>query len=227
MRILVIEDHASLAKNLFDYFGRLGHVLDWAADGISGLHLAVTINFDIIILDISLPGIDGLEVCRKLRQEARMDLPIIMLTARDTVDDRITGLDIGADDYLVKPFEMKELNARIQALNRRAQKQWTSTILAVGDLTFDIHTMEVRRAGQILKLPPLQLKLLKFLMMNTHRVVSSSELEQSIWGDEPPLTSALRTHLHSLRQIVDKPFDKALLRTVTGFGYRLTDEEQT
>ena len=227
MRILVIEDHAGLAKNLFDYFGRLGHVLDWAADGISGLHLAVTNNFDVIILDISLPGIDGLEICRKLRQEARMDLPIIMLTARDTVDERITGLDIGADDYLVKPFEMKELNARIQALTRRAQKQWTSTTLVVGDLTLDLHTMEVRRAGRLLKLPPLQLKLLKFLMMNSNRVVSSTELEQSIWGDEPPLTSALRTHLHSLRQIIDKPFDKTLLRTVTGFGYRLTDEEQT
>jgi DNA-binding response OmpR family regulator len=225
MKILVIEDHASLAQNLFEYFGRLGYTLDWAADGVSGLHQAVTGDFDVIILDLSLPGIDGIEVCRKLRQEARLDVPIIMLTARDTLDDRVTGLEIGADDYLVKPFELKELNARIQALARRAQKQWTTTTLTVGDLSFDTHTMEVKRAGQVLKMPPLQLKLLKFLMLNTHRVVSSSELEQVLWGDEPPGTSALRTHLHTLRQIVDKPFDKPLIKTVTGFGYRLTDED--
>lgn len=224
MKILIIEDNASLAQNLFDYFARLGHILDWAADGVSGLHLAVTDDFDIIVLDLSLPGIDGIEICHKLRYEACLDIPIIILTARDTLEDRVKGLDTGADDYLAKPFEMKELNARIQALVRRSQKNWTAKLLNVGDLSFDMHTMEVQRAGKILKMPPLQLKLLRFLMLNTHRVISSKELERVIWDDEPPVTSALRTHLHTLRQIVDKPFSKPLIKTVVGFGYRIVDE---
>lgn len=222
MRILVIEDHSGLAKNLFDYFGRLGHILDWAADGINGLHLAVTQKFDVIILDLSLPGISGLEICRKLRQEASQATPIIMLTARDTVDDRIKGLDIGADDYLVKPFDLKELASRIHALTRRAQKQWLSKILIVGDLSFNTLTLEVKRADKMLKLPPIPLKLLKFLMLHTDRVVSASELEQAVWGEDVPQTSALRTHLHTLRQVIDKPFDQPLLKTVPGMGYRLT-----
>jgi len=225
MKILIIEDHASLAQNLVDYFSRLGHTLDCAANGVIGLHLAITGEFDAIILDISLPGLDGLEVCRKIREEAHLDTPIIMLTARDTLDDRVAGLNIGADDYLVKPFELKELNARIEALVRRTKRHWSGGTLSVSDLIFDTHTMTVKRADQSIKMPPLQLKLLKYLMLNTHRVVSSSELEQVIWGDEPPVTSALRTHLHTLRQLIDKPFAKPLLKTITGFGYRLTDEE--
>jgi DNA-binding response OmpR family regulator len=223
MRILVIEDHSGLAKNLFDYFGGHGHTLDWAPDGINGLHLAVTQKYDVIVLDLSLPGIDGIEVCRKLRQEAGLAIPIIMLTARDTVDDRVKGLDIGADDYLIKPFDLKELDSRIHALTRRAQNQWTSKNLTVGDLNFNTLTMEVKRAGQLLKLPPIPLKLLKFLMVNTDRVVSTDELEQAVWGEDIPQTSALRTHLHTLRMVIDKPFDRPLLKTIPGFGYRLTD----
>ncbi len=223
MRILVIEDHSGLAKNLFDYFGRDGHTLDWAADGLNGLHLAVTQKYDAIILDLSLPGIDGIEVCRKLRYEANLTTPILMLTARDTVDDRIRGLDIGADDYLVKPFDLKELDSRIHALTRRARNQWASKTLTVGDLSFNTLTMEVKRADKLLKLPPISLKLLKFLMMNTDRVVSADELEQAVWGEDVPQTGALRTHLHTLRQVIDKPFDLQLLKTLPGIGYRLTD----
>lgn len=224
MKILVIEDHAGLAQNLFEYFGRLGHTLDWAADGLNGLHLAVTDTFDVIVLDLSLPGIDGIQVCRKLRQEALQSVPIIMLTARDTIDERVQGLDAGADDYLVKPFDLKELDARIQALVRRSQAQWSSKQIVVGDLVFDTLTFEVERAGRLLKLPPIPLKLLKFLMLNSNRVVSSAELEQAIWGDNPPDSGALRTHLHTLRHVVDKPFPKPLLKTIPGIGYRLVDE---
>lgn len=224
MKILIIEDHAGLAQNLFEYFGRLGHTLDWAADGLSGLHLAVTDKFDVIVLDLSLPGLDGIQVCRKLRQEALQDVPIIMLTARDTIDERVQGLDVGADDYLVKPFDLKELDARIQALVRRSQAQWTAKKIVVGDLAFDMLTFDVERAGRPLKLPPIQLKLLKFLMLNSNRVVSSAELEQSIWGDNPPDSSALRTHLHTLRNIIDKPFAVSLLKTIPGVGYRLSDK---
>ena len=224
MKILVIEDNAGLAQNLFEYFGRQGYTLDWAADGVSGLHLAITEKFDVIILDLTLPGMDGIEICRKLREEAFQDVPIIMLTARDTVDERVRGLDVGADDYLVKPFDLKELNSRIQALTRRANSQWRSKTLVVGNLSLDTLTLEVTREGRPLKLPPIQLKLLKFLMINTQRVIASSELEHAIWGDDPPETSALRTHLHTLRQIIDKPFEQPLLKTIPGMGYRLTDE---
>ena len=224
MKILVIEDNAGLAQNLFEYFGRQGDTLDWAADGISGLHLAITEKYDVIVLDLTLPGLDGIEICRKLREEAFQDIPIIMLTARDTIDERVRGLDVGADDYLVKPFDLKELNSRIQALVRRANSQWRSKKLVVGDLTLDTLTLEVKREERALKLPPIQLKLLKYLMINTKRVIQSDELERAIWGDNPPETSALRTHLHTLRQIIDKPFEQPLLKTIPGMGYRLTDE---
>lgn len=225
MKILIIEDHAGLAQNLFEYFGRFGHTLDWAADGLSGLHLAVTDKFDVIVLDLALPGLDGIQVCRKLRQEALQNVPIIMLTARDTVDDRVRGLEVGADDYLVKPFNLKELDARIQALVRRSQGQWPLKKIVVGDLVFDTLTYEVERAGQLLKLPPIQLKLLKLLMLNSNRVISSAELEEAVWGDNPPDSGALRTHLHTLRHIIDKPFSKPMLKTIPGIGYRLVDQD--
>lgn len=224
MKILVIEDNAGLAQNLFEYFGRQGYTLDWASDGITGLHLAVTQKFDLIILDLALPGMDGIEVCRKLREEARQNTPIIILSARDAVDERVEGLNAGADDYLVKPFDLKELNSRIQALIRRTNPMWVSKTLTVGDLSFNTLTLEVKRAGQLLKLSPIQLKLLKFLMLHSERVIGSHELESAVWGDDPPETSALRTHLHTLRQTIDKPFRQALLKTIPGIGYRLTDE---
>lgn len=224
MNILVVEDHVSLVQNLFEYFSRLGHTLDWAGDGVIGLQLASSGEFDVIILDLALPGLDGIQVCQKLRTEALIDIPVIMLTAKDTVDDRVKGLEAGADDYLVKPFSLEELNARVQALVRRSHKKWSSKTLVFDDLVFDTMTMEVKRAGRPLKLPPIQLKLLKFLMLNSQRVVSASDLEGSIWGENPPNSGALRTHLHTLRSIIDKPFSRPLLKTFPGIGYRLTDE---
>jgi DNA-binding response OmpR family regulator len=148
-----------------------------------------------------------------------------MLTAKDSVGDRVNGLIAGADDYLVKPFGLEELEARIQALHRRSIKRWSTKTIVFGDLVLNMLTKEVERDGQALKLPPIQLKLLGFLMLNTNRVVSSTELEEAIWGDDTPESSALRTHLHTLRQIIDKPFDRSLLKTFPGIGYRLVDED--
>lgn len=221
MRILVIEDHLDIAENIGDYLEPKGHVLDFAADGITGLHLALTQTYDVIVLDLMLPAMDGITVCRKLRTEGKKNTPLIMLTARDRVDDRVLGLQVGADDYLVKPFALPELEARLQALQRRGSGHSTKAVLKVADLEFDPETLTTRRGGQTLNLNPTMRALLKVLMENTQRVVSREELEQALWGDDPPDKDVLRAHIYTLRSIIDKPFPQKLLQTVHGAGYRL------
>jgi DNA-binding response OmpR family regulator len=191
---------------------------------LSGLHLAASNEYDAIILDLSLPGIDGLELCRQLRSVKHSDVPILMLTARDTLDDKLTGFSVGADDYLVKPFELQEVYARVQALWRRS-KQSSKSILKVSDLTLDTQTREVRRADVTLNLNPIPFKILQLLMENTHRVVSRSEIEIQVWGDDATDSDALRTHISSLRNTIDKPFSNKLLHTMHGVGYRLYEGE--
>jgi DNA-binding response OmpR family regulator len=224
MRILVIEDNPDILANVVDYLQLKGYSVDCAQDGLGGLHLAVTQTFDLIVLDIMLPGIDGYQLCQRLRKDARLDIPIIMLTARDTLADRIHGLDIGADDYLVKPFALSELLARIQAILRRAQGGRPHE-LRVGDLVFDVDTLQVQRAGQVLKMHPFGLKLLAVLMQKSPAVVRRDVLEKELWGDDCPDSDSLRSHIHQLRQNVDKPFSKPLLHTVHGIGYRLAEED--
>jgi DNA-binding response OmpR family regulator len=224
MRILIVEDHRDIAENIGDYLEPKGHELDYAADGITGLHLAVTNDYDVIVLDLMLPALDGLQVCRKLRQEGKRNTPVLMLTARDQLDDKIEGFDAGADDYLVKPFAMKELEIRLNALSRRATTSQASRVLKVGDLEFDPDTQTVKRAGQRLELNPSLRTLLGLLMSNSHRVVKRDELEQALWGDERPDGDVLRAHIYALRTAIDRPFPLKLLHTVHGMGYRLTDE---
>ena len=226
-RILLVEDHQDIAEMLYAYLERRGFSLDYAADGVTGLHLAVTNHYDVIVLDLMLPGMDGLSLCRKLRQDARDDTPVLMLTARDTLDDKVTGLETGADDYLVKPFEVRELEARVRALIRRRQGAGAPQRLRVGDLELDLGTLVARRAGQELTLTPIGLKLLTVLMRSSPRVVSRRELEREVWGDGLPDSDALRSHLYNLRKAIDRPFDKPLLRTIQGAGYRLTDDDRS
>jgi DNA-binding response OmpR family regulator len=221
MHILIVEDTRDIAENIADFFEPKGHELDFAADGLSGLHLAVTRRFDVIVLDLNLPGIDGIALCRKLRREAQVFTPVLMLTARDQLDDKLAGFDAGADDYLVKPFSMKELEARLNALVKRGATATTGRTLAVGDLEYNLDTLQAKRAGQALELNPIQRKLLDLLLQNTHRVVSREELERHIWGDALPDKDVLRTHIYSLRHAIDKNFDTKLLHTVHGAGYRL------
>ena len=222
MRILIVEDNPDILANVFDYLQLKGYTVDCAQDGLGGLHLAVTQTYDLIVLDIMLPGIDGYQICRRLREDARLDVPVIMLTARDTLDDRIRGFGTGADDYLVKPFALSELHARIQAVLRRA-RGGRSHELRVGDLSFDVETLQVRRAGRTLKPHPFGLKLLEILMRKSPAVVRREELERELWGDDCPDSDSLRSHIHQLRQIVDKPFGSPLLHTVHGIGYRLAE----
>lgn len=221
MRILIIEDHRDIADNIADYLEPKGHALDFAGDGVTGLHLAVTNEYDVIVLDLTLPGLDGLEVCRKLRDEAKKSTPVLMLTARDQLEQKIEGFQAGADDYLVKPFAMKELEVRLDALSRRGGHRFASRIMQVGDLQFDPDTQTVRRGGRRLELNPSLRTLLGVLMTNTHRVVTRDELEHALWGDEPPDGDVLRTHIYALRSVIDRPFADKLLHTIHGTGYRL------
>jgi DNA-binding response OmpR family regulator len=169
-----------------------------------------------------LPGIDGYQVCERLRRGAGSETPIIMLTARDSLDDRLQGLNSGADDYLLKPFALSELVARIEAVLRRTQGS-RKRQLQVGDLIYDLDTLGVSRAGKPLRLNPIGYKLLAILMQKSPAVVRREFLENALWGDDLPESDSLRSHIHQLRQALDKPFDKPLLHTIHGVGYRLTE----
>ncbi|MBI3479926.1 MAG: response regulator transcription factor [Nitrosomonadales bacterium] len=222
MHLLLIEDNRDLVRNMFDYFEPKGYVMDCAGDGSRGLHLAASNSYDAIILDLMLPGLDGLTLCRRLREGGK-HVPVLMLTARDSLEDKITGLGAGADDYVVKPFMLREVDARLNALVRRSQLLESSLALQVGDLSFDPGTLKVKRGNRRLELPPIPLKLLELLMRSSPRVLSRDVLERSIWGDSPPDSDALRAHMHILRNAIDKNTDHPLIKTHRGVGYQIGD----
>lgn len=226
MRILVIEDNTDIAANLGDFLEERGHTVDFAGDGITGLHRAIVDDFDAIILDLNLPGIDGLEVCRKLREEAGKQTPVLMLTARDALEQKLAGFESGADDYLVKPFALQELEARLTVLLRRGRGKATR-VLNVADLEYNLDTLEVVRAGKSITLNPTALKILQILMESSPAVVTRQELETYVWGEELPDSDSLRVHIHGLRSAVDRPFDKQLIQTRHGIGYRLVELDAT
>ncbi|AER54784.1 response regulator transcription factor [Pseudoxanthomonas spadix] len=221
MRLLVIEDNRNLVANLFDYFESRGHALDAAPDGVTGLHLATTQVFDAVLLDWMLPRMDGREVLRRLRGEYGSIVPVIMLTARDELPDKIDGFRTGADDYLTKPFAMQELEVRLEALLARANGRNRRRVLQVADLTLDLSTLEATRAGQPLHLYPACRKLLEVLMQASPAAVTRQRLEYALWGDEPPDGDMLRSHIYELRRSVDGPFQTKLIQTLPRVGYRL------
>ena len=224
MRVLIIEDNPDIAANLGDYLEDHGHTVDFAGDGITGLHLAVVNEFDSIVLDLALPGMDGLDVCRKLRSEAGKDTPVLMLTARDRLEDKLAGFETGADDYLVKPFELQEVEARLNVLAGRGRRR-NSRELKVGDLNYNLDTLNVSRGDEDIYLNPIGLKLLHCLMEASPNVVSRAELEMEVWGEEMPDSDSLRVHIHSLRSAIDKPFGSNLIQTRHGIGYRLVEPD--
>jgi len=221
MRVLVIEDHPDLAANLGDFLSAHSHSVDFASDGPSGLNLAQAGGHDVIVLDRMLPGMDGTTLCKKLRQQGNTT-PVLMLTALDTVANRVEGLVSGADDYLVKPFALSELAARLHALHRRASG-WNggSGKLQVADLVLDTETAEAHRGEAKLDLTRAERRLLELLLRRSPKLVSRTELERALWGDDAPDGDVLRAHMHNLRNAVDKPFEKKLIHTVHGEGYRL------
>ncbi len=224
MRVLIIEDNPDIAANLGDYLEDHGHTVDFAGDGITGLHLAVVNEFDAIVLDLALPGMDGLDVCRKLRTEASKDTPVLMLTARDRLEDKLAGFETGADDYLVKPFELQEVEARLNVLAGRGRRR-NRRELKVGDLSYNLDTLNVSRGDKEIYLNPIGLKLLHCLMDASPNVVSRSELEMEVWGEEMPDSDSLRVHIHSLRSAIDKPFGSNMIQTRHGIGYRLVEPD--
>jgi len=224
MRVLIIEDNPDIAANLGDYLEDHGHTVDFAGDGVTGLHLAVVNEFDVIVLDLALPGMDGLELCRRLRADADKDTPVLMLTARDRLQDKLAGFEMGADDYLVKPFELQEVEARLKVLAGRGRRR-VRRELRVGDLTFNLDTLAVNRAGNDIYLNPIGLKLLQILMESSPNVVSRNDLEMEVWGEEMPDSDSLRVHIHSLRSSIDKPFGSSMIQTRHGIGYRLVESD--
>jgi len=220
-RILLVEDHADLAETVLDFLTSMGWEVDYAADGMTGLHLSRTQNFDAIVLDVMLPGLDGLTLCRQLREQYRSSTPIIMMTARDELSDKLAGFENGADDYLVKPFDLPELVARVDSVVRRHQRRLMPETLQVADLVLDTGSRQVHRAGKELSLSPTSFKILSILLQNSPNVVSRETLEFELWNDSPPASDSLRSLIYKLRKTVDKPFDHSLISTVQGAGYKV------
>ena len=222
MHILIVEDDPDLSSVIGAFFEARGHVVDYAQDGPMGLQLAQSRAPDAMVLDLMLPGIPGLDLCRRLRESTAPGVPILMLTARDTLEDKLKGFKAGADDYLVKPFSMLELEARLLALHQRDKLTQRGHVLRVADLEYNLDTEEIRRGQRVIRLKPAARKLLACLMRASHRIVSRQELEQALWADEPPDHDALRVHVHAIRSAIDGAGEPALVHTVRGAGYRIS-----
>ncbi len=222
MHLLVMEDEQRLAYLLRRVLLEERHTVDVAHDGNSGLDLALSETYDVVILDIMLPGIDGIEVCRQMRAE-RIMTPVLMLTARGSVEDRVTGLNVGADDYLVKPFAMEELLARINALLRRRDQRFNDKPrLTVGDLTLDLLSHEARRDGKVIDLTAKEFALLEYLMRNSGRALTRTQIVDSVWRyDMDALSNVVDIYIHYLRDKVDSGFSRPLIKTVRGVGYKI------
>ncbi len=219
LKVLIVEDQHDIAANIWDFLERRGHVVDHAADGETGLMHAMRSTFDVIVLDLGLPKLDGLDLCRRLREAGR-GTPVLMLTARDTLEDKLRGFAEGADDYMVKPLALKELEVRIRALHRRNLPP-SNSALTTGPLTFDAPAMMASREGRRIALTRAQGRILALLMQRSPAVVSRSDLLECVWGEEAGDAASLHTLVYDLRNLIDKPFDSAMLQTVHGIGYRL------
>jgi DNA-binding response OmpR family regulator len=222
MHILLIEDERPLAKAVNGIFGKNGIKVSWVGDGKDGYHAARTEEFDLIILDVLLPGLNGWEICANLR-EARINTPILMLTALDELDDRVKGLNLGADDYLAKPFETEELLARVRALIRR-DKVNRSQIIHIGDMELDLQSHRVTRSGKEIALTRREYDLLEALALNEGRVLTRETILERVWHDEETYSNTVDVFIGTLRKKIDAPFEKKLIHTAVGFGYVMRSE---
>jgi DNA-binding response OmpR family regulator len=220
LRILVIEDNHALRASLASLLAFHGHRADFAADGRTGLALALADPPDVVVLDLGLPGLDGVRVCEALRARADRHVPVLMLTARHAIEDKLRGFQAGADDYLVKPFDGQELLARCLALSQR-HRAGQAHRLVVGALSIDRRSGEVMRAGRRLVLTQMPYRILLALAEAWPRTLTRSELMQRLWGEETPPSDPLRSHLYLLRRALDRPFERPMLITVQGVGFRL------
>ncbi len=222
MHLLVVEDERRLANLLRRMLAEERHTVDLAHDGRTGLDLALSDTYDMVILDLMLPDVDGIEICRQMRQN-RVEAPVLMLTARGAVEDRVKGLNVGADDYLIKPFAMEELLARVNALLRRRGRGFENgTTLTVGDLTLDLVRHEARRAGRLIELTAKEFALLEFLMRHPGQVLTRTQITDHVWRyDLEALSNVVDLYIHYLRDKVDQGFGRPLIKTVRGVGYKI------
>ena len=219
MRILLVEDDLQIASFIMKGLKQAGFVIDHAIDGEDGLHMALYEPYDAAIIDIMLPKLDGLTLIEELRRK-KVDTPVIILSAKRSIDDRIKGLQTGSDDYLTKPFSFSELLARVQALIRRATRATEPTRLSVGDLSMELLKHEIFRAGKKIDLQPREFSLLEYLMRNTGRVVSKTMILEHIWDyDFDPQTDVVDVLVCRLRSKVDRDFDEKMIHTIRGVGY--------
>jgi len=223
LNVLLVEDDVDLAETVIDYLALEAIACDYASNGMAGLQLIEKTPYDAVLLDLNLPRLDGLRLCERLRA-AGNDTPILMLTARDQLDDKLAGFEAGTDDYLVKPFELQELVVRIHALSRRRSGQ--IQVLRCGDLEMNLKERTVKRAGQSIKLSPTSWQLLETLLRESPQVVSRQKLISAVWGDDPPDSDSLKVHFFHLRKAIDAPFADHLLHTIAGYGFAIKAEKQ-
>ena len=225
MRILLVEDDVKIASFIVKGLKAAGYAVDHASDGEKGLDLALTEAYDTAIIDIMLPKLDGLSLIERMRKEKR-DIPVIILSAKSSIDDRVKGLQTGSDDYLTKPFAFSELLARVQALIRRASGLSEPTRLTVGDLSLNLLTREVTRGVRKIELQPIEFSLLEYLLRNTGRVVSKTMIMEHVWNyNFDPQTNVVEARVCRLRDKIDRDFDQKLIRTVRGVGYVLKETD--
>ena len=223
MVVLVVEDNRTLAANIIEFLEAHEFECDFADNGNLGLKLALNQKFNAIILDVMLPGVDGMTICEELRA-AGINTPVIILTARDTLEDKLQGFRVGTDDYLVKPFDLPELVARLQVLTKRTKR--SDVKLKLGDLVMDTDLREVTRADQKIELNNACWKILEALLIASPKVLTRHEIEQTIWPEQIPDSDVLKSHIYKLRQLIDKPFDRQLIHTIRGVGLVLKNAEQ-
>ncbi|MGR2838232.1 response regulator transcription factor [Vibrio vulnificus] len=220
MKILLVDDNHNVAETIADYLELEGIIIDCAYHGEAALRLIETNHYDVIVMDIMMPKLDGISTVKKLREDYLCGTPILFLTAKQGLDDKIAAFTAGGDDYLLKPFAMQELSLRLQALANRGPRQDIG-VLKFADITLDVKTEQVERQGQLIKLSRIQTRILTLLMKRAPAIVSRVEVIESVWGDEPPGSDALRSHIYGLRTALDKGFSESRLETIHGQGYRL------
>ena len=217
----MVEDHFELASTVYEFLEQHGYVIDHARNLDAARNFLKNQHYHLVLLDINLPDGSGYDLCEWLRNEQALDVPVLMLTARDTLDDKLKGFTAGTDDYLVKPFDFNELVVRVRALIKRSLGEVSNRKLQIHDLILDSATQTIQRANQALELPPIQFKLLKILMRNSPNVITKQQIIMELWGDEEPESDALRSHIYNLRKVVDKPFQHKLIHTVSGVGLKI------
>lgn len=225
IRVLVIEDNAALMANISEFLGDGPYALDFASDGLVALHLVTTNPYDVIVMDIMLPGMSGFVLCQRIRNDLHCATPIIMMTAKDHIDDKVTGFSQGADDYLVKPFHLKELAVRIQALHRRGTAG--VSLMRAGSVEFEPGTLRIRMAGgPFLQLSGMSAHITEALIRAYPNFIAYEQLSHMLWGDKEVEPHTLRTHIYTLRKLLDEKLCANLIKTLHGRGYRLSPPDE-